>query len=145
MNKQSILFGLGGLVVGIALVWATATVAVNNNNTGVMNMMGMRTNQNVSSNQTMMNDDDMSMSQMTSSLRGKTGDDFDKAFINEMIEHHQGAIDMATLAKTSAKHDEIKKMADDIITAQTKEINQMKTWQNEWNYVGPMNSHNMMN
>lgn len=145
MNKQSILFGLGGLVVGIALVWATATVAVNNNNTGVMNMMGMRTNQNVSSNQTMMNDDDMSMSQMTNSLRGKTGDDFDKAFINEMIEHHQGAIDMATLAKTSAKHDEIKKMADDIITAQTKEINQMKTWQNEWNYVGPMNSHNMMN
>ena len=30
-------------------------------------------------------------------LKNKTGDDFDKAFIEQMIIHHQGAIEMATL------------------------------------------------
>ena len=65
---------------------------------------------------------------------GKTGDAFDEAFIREMIDHHQGAIDMAKLAKQNAKHDEIKSLVDNIVTAQTKEINEMKLWQNQWGY-----------
>ena len=64
----------------------------------------------------------------------KTEDEFDKAFIEEMIVHHQGAIDMAQLARKNAGHDEIKSMADDIISAQTKEIDQMRQWQKDWNY-----------
>src|ERR1044072_9693453 len=73
----------------------------------------------------------MSMSQMTDDLRGRTGDDFDKAFISSMIEHHQGAIDMAKLAKKNAKHDEVKDMSDDIVATQSAEIDMMKKWQNE--------------
>lgn len=38
---------------------------------------------------------DMSMSSMNSELKVRRGDDFDKAFLEMMIEHHQGAIDMA--------------------------------------------------
>ena len=49
---------------------------------------------------------DMSMSQMTGSLQGKQGDDFDQAFISAMIEHHQGAVDMAKLSASNAKHDD---------------------------------------
>lgn len=71
----------------------------------------------------------MSMNGMQSQLQGKTGDDFDKNFIDMMIAHHQGAIQMAGLAKQNAKHDEVKKMAGDIISAQSKEIDMMKEWQ----------------
>ena len=83
----------------------------------------------------------MTMQDMTSSLQGKTGDDFDKVFIEGMIEHHQGAIDMANLAKTKAKHQEIKSMADDIISAQSKEIDLMQSWQTDWGYKTVPTSH----
>lgn len=89
----------------------------------------------------------MSMSQMTESLKNKTGDEFDKAFLAEMINHHQGAIDMAKLAQSNARHGEIKKMADDIISAQSKETDMMQIWQTNWGYKGMPASHdmNMMN
>lgn len=74
------------------------------------------------------------MGEMNDTLMMKSGDDFDKAFLSEMIAHHQGAIDMAKAAKTKAKHEEIKKMADDIINAQTREIETMKQWQKDWEY-----------
>lgn len=76
----------------------------------------------------------MDMNSMNAQLKGKTGDDFDKTFLSLMTEHHQGAIDMATQAKQSAKHPELKTMADDIISAQTREIEQMKTWKSQWGY-----------
>ena len=82
----------------------------------------------------MMGEDEMTMSGMVNELEGKTGDNFDKAFIEQMIPHHQGAIEMAKQAKTNAFHQEIKDMADDIISAQTKEINQMRQWQSSWGY-----------
>ena len=131
MNKESILYGVIGLLAGAIIAGFGATYAVNNNHQSMMNMMGMHSNTN---SQGMMDDSDMSMSDMTSSLKNKTGDDFDKAFISGMIAHHQGAIDMANLAKQNAKHDEIKNLADEIVTAQTTEINEMKSWQSQWGY-----------
>lgn len=83
-----------------------------------------------------MNSMDMSsdMSAMSGSLKGLKGDEFDKKFISEMITHHEGAVAMAKLALANAKHQEVKSMAQDIITAQTKEIAQLKSWQAEWSY-----------
>lgn len=83
----------------------------------------------------------VTMSQMTEDLRNKTGDDFDQAFLSGMIEHHQGAIDMAKLAKENAKHDEIKNLADDILSAQSKEIDMMQSWQADWGYELTPPSH----
>lgn len=131
MKKESILYVTIGLLAGGLLTLIVATTSVNANNKGMMQMMGMQTN---SSSAGTMNDDSMGMNQMTESLKGKTGEDFDKAFISEMIVHHQGAIEMANLAKQNAKHDEIKKLSEDIVTAQTKEINEMKQWQKDWGY-----------
>ena len=76
----------------------------------------------------------MSMKGMTMMLEKKTGDDFDKAFLEMMIPHHQGAIDMANEALTSAKHQEIKNMAKAIISAQQKEIDTMNSWYSSWGY-----------
>lgn len=72
------------------------------------------------------------MDDMMSGLQDKTGDDFDKAFLSEMIMHHQGAVEMAEAALQSAKHQEIKDMARTIISTQTSEINQMQTWGKSW-------------
>lgn len=72
------------------------------------------------------------MSSMMMGLDGKTGDEFDKAFLSEMIVHHEGAVEMAQAALVSARHDEIKQMANEIISAQTREIQQMKDWQKSW-------------
>ena len=75
------------------------------------------------------------MAGMNTALEGKTGDDFDKAFIEQMIMHHQSAIDMAAPGEQNAKHQEVKDLTRAIISAQTKEIQQMKQWQKDWGYA----------
>jgi uncharacterized protein (DUF305 family) len=57
---------------------------------------------------------------------------FDKAFIDAMIPHHQSAIDMAKVARKGSKIPEIKELAENIVSAQQKEIEQMKQWREEW-------------
>lgn len=72
------------------------------------------------------------MDSMMQALNGKTGDAFDQAFLTEMTMHHQGAVQMAQLALQNAKHQEIKEMAQNIITAQNAEIKQMQDWKAAW-------------
>lgn len=75
---------------------------------------------------------DQQMANMMSPLTGKTGDDLDKAFLQQMIVHHQGAVAMAELLAKGTKRPELQKMAKDIIEAQTKEIDQMDIWLTTW-------------
>lgn len=72
------------------------------------------------------------MDGMMAGLTGKTGDEFDKVFLAEMIVHHQGAVAMAQAALKDAEHQEIKDLANAIIAAQTKEIKEMQDWQRAW-------------
>ena len=81
-------------------------------------------------------DQEIPMSEMTSSLRDKKGDDFDSLFIAHMIKHHQAAVEMSKLSAENAKHEEIKQLSRDIIAAQEKEIAQMRQWQQQWGYAG---------
>lgn len=75
------------------------------------------------------------MADMTAGLKGKTGADFDKAFLAVMIEHHESAIAMAKPAATNAAHDEIKQLAAAVVTAQTDEIARMRSWQQQWGFA----------
>jgi len=59
-------------------------------------------------------------------------EDFDRAFVEEMIPHHQMAIMMASMLKVNTQRPEMIKLADDIIVAQTEEIELMRTWLREW-------------
>ena len=72
------------------------------------------------------------MDQMSAGLKGKTGDAFDKAFLEEMIPHHEGAVVMAKQVLATSKRPELIKLANDIITAQNKEILMMNTWLTSW-------------
>ncbi len=72
------------------------------------------------------------MHDMNALLEGKTGDAFDKAFIEEMVVHHIGAVDMAKKVLEVSQRPELIKLANEIIAAQTKEIDQMNQWKAEW-------------
>lgn len=89
----------------------------------------------------MMNDHDMHrgnmsmdgmMMDMTARMENKTGDELDKVFLEDMIVHHEGAVAMAKLLQKGTTRPELQKMAQDIITVQTKEIETMKGWLSSW-------------
>ena len=57
---------------------------------------------------------------------------FDRAFINAMIPHHESAIEMAQVALAESANPTIRDLAGRIIDDQTREIEQMKGWLEEW-------------
>lgn len=63
---------------------------------------------------------------------GAADADFDKRFIDAMIPHHQGALVMAKDALNKSQRPEIKQLAQDILTSQQKEIDQMQQWRQAW-------------
>lgn len=85
------------------------------------------------------------MAAMTEKLKGLTGDDFDKAFISSMIEHHKSAVAMARPGEKNAGHKEVKELSMAIINDQTKEISKMQKWQMDWGYVSGDNPMPGMN
>jgi uncharacterized protein (DUF305 family) len=56
-----------------------------------------------------------------------TGDP-DVDFRTHMIPHHQGAVEMAKVALKHAKDPATKKMAQNIVKAQEKEVGEMQAW-----------------
>jgi uncharacterized protein (DUF305 family) len=72
------------------------------------------------------------MDSMTSGLTGKTGDALDKAFLDDMIVHHEGAVQMAQTLLSGTKRPELLNLSKNIITAQTQEIQMMKDWRKKW-------------
>lgn len=130
MQTKSLLYGLVGFFLGGLLVAIAATTfnkpAQNDTN---------KTNTSMSS---------MSMDDMVADLEGKTGDEYDAAFIEGMIAHHEGAVEMAKLSAENAKHEEIKTLSENIISAQEKEIAEMKQWQKDWGYSSMMMDHGSM-
>lgn len=114
MNNQPFIYVIAGVIIGALIVWGITANAVNNQNYGMMGIMGIR----------------------TGNIQTNTGQfgmgNIDAHFIEQMIPHHQDAITMARLALEQAEHDEIKTLAQNIITSQSAEIGQMKSWYKSW-------------
>lgn len=143
VNNQSTLYAIIGLLAGVLIGIFVSSYAVGNNMTGMMRMMGLNGQYSRMMGGNASQDEEggrgmmgmgSSMNDMMKSLENKTGDEFDKSFMESMTVHHQGAIEMAKKAKEMSKRPEILKMASDIISAQTGEIEMMKGWQKEWGY-----------
>ncbi len=75
---------------------------------------------------------DMRAMGMSDPRKLSKADPFDKAFIDHMIPHHESAIAMAEVARRETENPEIRGIADDIVSAQEREIKQMKQWRAEW-------------
>ncbi len=72
------------------------------------------------------------MMDMTERMKGKTGDELDRIFLEDMIVHHEGAIEMAKMLAANTTRPELQKMAQDIITVQSEEIRMMQGWHAAW-------------
>jgi uncharacterized protein (DUF305 family) len=131
METKPLLYGLIGFFIGGFIVAVAATT-----------FDKQPENKETTSNTSSMSS--MSMDDMSADLKNKTGDDFDKAFIADMIVHHEGAVEMAKLSAANAKHDEIKELSKAIIAAQQKEIANMKQWRTDWGYGTATNSMRSM-
>ena len=57
---------------------------------------------------------------------------FDKAFIDNMIPHHESAIEMANVVLERSDNPETREIAGAIVDAQEREIEQMRSWRDEW-------------
>ncbi|MEE3717979.1 DUF305 domain-containing protein [Tumidithrix elongata RA019] len=88
-------------------------------------------------------------------MMGMTGETADRHFIEMMIPHHEGAVQMADLALKLSKRPEIRQLAAAIKRDQTREIAQMGSWYKQWynttvpssgtiNHRGMMGMRNMM-
>lgn len=128
MQTKPLLYGLVGFFIGGLLVAVAATTFDKPQTDTNTTTLGMP----------------VTMDQMSDVLKNKTGDEFDEAFIGNMIVHHQGAVTMAKMAESQAKHDEIKELSKAIITAQEKEISEMKQWQMDWGYSTSSVDHSGM-
>ncbi len=108
--KKEILFGIGGIVVGVVIILLLGPMV------GPRSMMWGGNN-------------------INSTVSGRTGgmtNNLDKHFIEQMVPHHDGAIAMAQLALTKATHPEVKVLAGEIIEAQEGEIKDMRSWYKNW-------------
>lgn len=75
------------------------------------------------------------MAMMNAEMAGHLGQpdaNYDHRFIDMMIPHHEGALLMAKDAMQKSQRPEIKEMAQEMITAQEKEIVQLKAWREAW-------------
>lgn len=116
MTKESKLYATISLLAGVLIgIFVTSNV-VNNNMTGMMQMMGIRRN---------FGDVQTGRGLQTISI-------IDRHFIEQMIPHHEGAIEMAQLAKERASRAEIKTLAGNIIKSQSEEIKNMRSWYESW-------------
>jgi uncharacterized protein (DUF305 family) len=69
-----------------------------------------------------------SMNTMMKGMNVKPTGNPDKDFVLMMMPHHQGAIDMAKVELQYGTDPDLRQLATDIVTAQEKEIAQMKDW-----------------
>lgn len=60
------------------------------------------------------------------------GVSFDQVFIDNMIPHHQSAIEMARVELAKGRNPELRKIATDIVASQDGEITQMRAWRQAW-------------
>jgi uncharacterized protein (DUF305 family) len=66
--------------------------------------------------------------QMHQAMNQPYSGDADRDFVAHMIAHHEGAVAMAQAVLQYGKDPQIKQLAQDIVSAQQKELDMMKDW-----------------
>jgi uncharacterized protein (DUF305 family) len=72
-----------------------------------------------------------------SALEKASGKTFDIYWLSQMIEHHNGAVEMAKAVLKDGKDARVKKAAQSIIADQSKEVKQMTQWLKKWYNTTP--------
>lgn len=69
-----------------------------------------------------MEGDSMDMEEMARQMVAPNGEYSDAAFVDAMVPHHEGAVEMAQVALENAEHEEIRQLSREIIDGQQAEI-----------------------
>ncbi|WP_428154272.1 DUF305 domain-containing protein [Brevundimonas sp.] len=69
-----------------------------------------------------------SEAEMHEKMAAASGQTIDQAYVAKMIAHHEGAVAMAKVALRDSRDPEIRRMAQIVVDAQTREIAEMKAW-----------------
>ncbi len=120
-NQNPLLIGICALLVGLILGYGLRASV--HTSTMPVDTIGESVNK---------NDMHDAMGGMISGLAGKTGTALEKAFLEEMIVHHEGAVEMAQTLLKGTTRPELVKLGNDIVTAQTGEIQMMRGWLETW-------------
>lgn len=84
----------------------------------------------------MESDRDVGASKLSETMQKEPEDDdqlySDQIFLRDMIAHHEDAISMSKNVLQHTSRKEVRTMAIAIIEVQSKEIEQMKQWLEEW-------------
>ena len=72
------------------------------------------------------------MEETKESKMSEPGTEVDELFINMMVPHHQGAVEMAKIALERSERTEIRELANAIISSQEAEIAKLKNWKEQW-------------
>ncbi|MEN6521860.1 MAG: DUF305 domain-containing protein [Armatimonadota bacterium] len=72
------------------------------------------------------------MEQTMEQMRQMQPSQFEQRFLQNMIRHHQGAIEMSQLALTKATHPELRQFAEKVINDQKREQQQFASWLKNW-------------
>jgi uncharacterized protein (DUF305 family) len=132
ITKNNIISGGICGIICVIFMWAYMFFAHKSMN---MQSMNMQNKMHMMPDGSMMMNDmmDMTMNDMVKMMDGKSGAEMEKAFLEGMIPHHQGAVDMAKkLLEDRSIRPEMKKFAEDIIKAQTAEIEMQRNWLKIW-------------
>lgn len=63
---------------------------------------------------------------------GPDDEEFELRFLDAMILHHQGAVEMAEDTLDKSQRPEIRQLSQEIIETQSDEITQMQAWRSQW-------------
>lgn len=124
--KTNILLIMAVAVAALAVGCNMQTKTTNDNA-----LAGMNHNTDMPMNHSSMNSNEMDHSMMQSSPNAASAP-YDLQFLDTMIAHHRGAVDMAGPCSTKAQHAEVKTLCANIISSQQKEIADMKAWRDKW-------------
>ncbi len=78
------------------------------------------------------------MDAMMAAMMRLNGFEFEQAFLQMMVHHHQGAVDMSALAPGRATRSEVLQFASGVIREQLREIRQMRDWALDWYGFDPL-------
>jgi uncharacterized protein (DUF305 family) len=81
--------------------------------------------------------DKMNMTPMVDMLKGKSGDEFEAAYLGMMIVHHKEGVKMANMALEKATSPQLKQMMEKTKSEQQADIDKMTGWLKEWYSKSP--------
>lgn len=112
MNNKSVAYSLISLILGTIVVTLSTTNSVRATDSNQMQSSPSGTT--------------------SSASKDRETTEVDKTFIKLMVPHHQALIDMSNMALTKGKNPAVKQLAQKMIQEQTKDVNNMKSWYQQW-------------